>query len=151
MPIERQDEAVSPAVEGNRKVVLSTSIAESSLTLPGVRVVVDAGQSRASVFSPRTGMSRLVTQPVSKASADQRRGVQGELHLGCAIDCGAKRFMTVCQMQPDRRLPPRTSHRWRWSLPPGVSSPLQNCSGWTSRLPRLRPGTGAAAPAGRPG
>ncbi|MGG4483906.1 ATP-dependent helicase HrpB, partial [Paenibacillus illinoisensis] len=82
MPIERQDEAVSPAVEGNRKVVLSTSIAESSLTLPGVRVVVDAGQSRASVFSPRTGMSRLVTQPVSKASADQRRGRAGRIAPG---------------------------------------------------------------------
>ncbi|PYY26662.1 ATP-dependent helicase HrpB [Paenibacillus illinoisensis] len=82
MPIERQDEAVRPAMEGNRKVVLSTSIAESSLTLPGVRVVVDAGLSRASVFSPRTGMSRLVTQPVSKASADQRRGRAGRIAPG---------------------------------------------------------------------
>lgn len=82
MPVERQDEAVRPADEGKRKVVLSTSIAESSLTLPGVKVVVDAGLSRASVFSPRTGMSRLVTLPVSKASADQRRGRAGRIAPG---------------------------------------------------------------------
>ncbi|MGF9695685.1 MULTISPECIES: ATP-dependent helicase HrpB [Paenibacillus] len=82
MPVERQDEAVRPASAGSRKVVLSTSIAESSLTLPGVRVVVDSGLSRASVFSPRTGMSRLVTQPVSKASADQRRGRAGRIAPG---------------------------------------------------------------------
>lgn len=82
MPVERQDEAVRPADEGKRKVVLSTSIAESSLTLAGVKVVVDAGLSRASVFSPRTGMSRLVTLPVSKASADQRRGRAGRIAPG---------------------------------------------------------------------
>ncbi|MFE6073349.1 ATP-dependent helicase HrpB [Paenibacillus sp. NPDC057886] len=82
MPVERQDEAVRPAEEGKRKVVLSTSIAESSLTLAGVKVVVDAGLSRASVFSPRTGMSRLVTLPVSKASADQRRGRAGRIAPG---------------------------------------------------------------------
>ncbi|SLJ97038.1 MULTISPECIES: ATP-dependent helicase HrpB [unclassified Paenibacillus] len=82
MPVEGQDEAVRPADEGKRKVVLSTSIAESSLTLAGVKVVVDAGLSRASVFSPRTGMSRLVTLPVSKASADQRRGRAGRIAPG---------------------------------------------------------------------
>lgn len=82
MPVERQDEAVRPAVAGWRKVVLSTSIAESSLTLTGVKVVVDAGLSRASAFSPRTGMSRLVTLPVSKASADQRRGRAGRIAPG---------------------------------------------------------------------
>lgn len=82
MPAEKQDEAIRPAAGGWRKVVLSTSIAESSLTLPGVKVVVDAGLSRASSFSPRTGMSRLVTLPVSKASADQRRGRAGRLAPG---------------------------------------------------------------------
>ena len=74
MPVEQQDEAIRPAAEGSRKVVLSTSIAESSLTLTGVKIVVDAGLSRASAFSPRTGMSRLVTLPVSKASADRTAG-----------------------------------------------------------------------------
>jgi ATP-dependent helicase HrpB len=82
MSAEKQDEAIRPAAGGWRKVVLSTSIAESSLTLPGVKVVVDAGLSRASAFSPRTGMSRLVTQPVSKASADQRRGRAGRIAPG---------------------------------------------------------------------
>ncbi|OMF67285.1 ATP-dependent helicase HrpB [Paenibacillus sp. FSL R5-0766] len=82
MPVEQQDEAIRPAAEGSRKVVLSTSIAESSLTLAGVKIVVDAGLSRASAFSPRTGMSRLVTLPVSKASADQRRGRAGRIAPG---------------------------------------------------------------------
>ncbi|WP_440118929.1 ATP-dependent helicase HrpB [Paenibacillus sp. QZ-Y1] len=82
MPMKQQDEAVRPAEAGKRKVVLSTSIAESSLTLAGIKVVVDAGLSRASVFSPRTGMSRLVTLPVSKASADQRRGRAGRIAPG---------------------------------------------------------------------
>jgi ATP-dependent helicase HrpB len=82
MSAEKQDEAIRPAVDGWRKVVLSTAIAESSLTLPGVKVVVDAGLSRASAFSPRTGMSRLVTLPASKASADQRRGRAGRIAPG---------------------------------------------------------------------
>ncbi|PZT54688.1 ATP-dependent helicase HrpB [Paenibacillus silvae] len=82
MAAEKQDEAIRAAAEGWRKVVLSTSIAESSLTIPGVKVVVDAGQSRASSFSARTGMSRLVTLPVSKASADQRRGRAGRIAPG---------------------------------------------------------------------
>ena len=82
MSADKQDEAIRPAAEGGRKVVLSTSIAESSLTLSGVKVVVDAGLSRAAMFSPRTGMSRLVTLPVSKASADQRRGRAGRIAPG---------------------------------------------------------------------
>ncbi|WP_145046463.1 ATP-dependent helicase HrpB [Paenibacillus xylanexedens] len=82
MSLERQDEAIRPAPQGMRKVVLSTSIAESSLTIAGIKVVVDAGLSRASVFSARTGMSRLMTMPVSKASADQRRGRAGRTAPG---------------------------------------------------------------------
>ncbi|MHA6484267.1 ATP-dependent helicase HrpB [Paenibacillus sp. strain BS8-2] len=82
MRLEAQAEAVAPCQENKRKIVLATSIAESSLTVAGVRIVVDSGQMRISRFSPRTGMSRLETVPVSKASADQRRGRAGRLAPG---------------------------------------------------------------------
>lgn len=82
LPGERQDFALQPAPAGRRKVVLSTAIAESSLTIEGVRVVVDAGYMRQPVFSPATGMSRLETVRVSQASADQRRGRAGRLGPG---------------------------------------------------------------------
>ncbi len=77
LPQEAQDLALAPAQPGTRKVVLATSIAETSLTVDGVRIVVDAGFSRVPRFSPRTGMTRLDTVPVSVASADQRRGRAG--------------------------------------------------------------------------
>jgi ATP-dependent helicase HrpB len=82
LPQEEQDEAIVPAVDGVRKIVLSTSIAETSLTVQGVRVVIDSGLMRVQRFSPRTGMSRLETLPVSRASADQRRGRAGRLEAG---------------------------------------------------------------------
>lgn len=77
-----QDRAIAPAPAGRRKVVLSTSIAETSLTIEGVRVVIDSGLARRSRFSPRTGMSSLETQRVSRASADQRRGRAGRIEPG---------------------------------------------------------------------
>lgn len=82
LPIEAQDAAIAPNRTGGRKVVLSTSVAETSLTVEGITVVVDAGLMRVSRFSPRTGMSRLETVPVSAASADQRRGRAGRLGPG---------------------------------------------------------------------
>ncbi|MFN4287515.1 MAG: ATP-dependent helicase HrpB [Brevundimonas sp.] len=77
-----QDRALSPAPPGQRKVVLATAIAETSLTIEGVRIVVDSGLSRISRFDPGTGVSRLVTVPVSQASADQRRGRAGRTGPG---------------------------------------------------------------------
>ncbi|QHW29975.1 ATP-dependent helicase HrpB [Paenibacillus rhizovicinus] len=77
LPPEAQDRAVSAAAGGERKIVLATSIAESSVTVRGVRIVVDGGLSRVPRFSPRTGMARLETVSVSVASADQRRGRAG--------------------------------------------------------------------------
>jgi ATP-dependent helicase HrpB len=82
LPQEAQDRAIEPAAPGERKVVLATSIAETSLTIEGVRVVVDAGLMRVPRFSPRTGMSRLETVRVTRASADQRRGRAGRLGPG---------------------------------------------------------------------
>ncbi len=78
----QQEEALLPAPFGRRKVVLATSIAETSLTVEGVRVVIDSGLMRVPRFSPRTGMTRLETVRVSRPSADQRRGRAGRLGPG---------------------------------------------------------------------
>jgi ATP-dependent helicase HrpB len=75
-----QDRAIRPGAR--RRVVLATSIAETSLTIPGVRVVVDAGLARRPRFSPSTGMTRLETLRVSRATADQRRGRAGRTDTG---------------------------------------------------------------------
>lgn len=77
-----QDEAVLPARPGERKVVLATSIAETSLTIEGIRIVVDSGLSRVPRFSPRSGMTRLDTVRVSRAAADQRSGRAGRTAPG---------------------------------------------------------------------
>ena len=82
-----QDAAIAPAPSGRRKVVLATSIAETSLTIEGIRVVVDGGMMRIPRFSPRTGMTHLETVRVSRASADQRRGRAGRLMPGVCIRC----------------------------------------------------------------
>jgi len=77
-----QDRAIRPAGPGRRKVVLATSIAETSLTIEGVRIVVDAGLSRVPRYEPDTGLTRLETVRVSRASADQRRGRAGRTEPG---------------------------------------------------------------------
>jgi len=77
-----QDAALKASPAGERKVVLATTIAETSLTIDGIEVVVDAGLRRYSQFDPSTGMSRLVTAQVSQAAADQRRGRAGRLRNG---------------------------------------------------------------------
>lgn len=79
---DAQNRAIEPSPSGRRKVVLATSIAETSLTIEGVRVVVDSGRMRVPRFSARTGMTRLETVPVSRASAEQRCGRAGRLAPG---------------------------------------------------------------------
>ncbi len=81
LPQAAQDAALFP-LPGRRKVVLATAIAETSLTIEGIRVVIDGGQMRLPRFDPNGGMTRLVTLPVSKASAEQRRGRAGRLMPG---------------------------------------------------------------------
>ena len=79
---EVQDRAIAPAPPGRRKVVLATSIAETSLTIEGVRIVVDSGLSRVPRYEPDVGITRLETVRVSRASADQRRGRAGRTAPG---------------------------------------------------------------------
>jgi ATP-dependent helicase HrpB len=90
LPTEEQDRAIAPSRPPFRKVVLSTDIAESSLTVEGVRIVIDAGQTRSPRFDPRTGMTRLRTVPISKASADQRTGRAGRTAPGVAYRLWSK-------------------------------------------------------------
>ena len=82
LPLETQDAALRPAKAGRRKVILATSIAETSLTIEGVRVVIDGGFARVPRFVPRTGFTTLETGPVARAAADQRRGRAGRLGPG---------------------------------------------------------------------
>jgi ATP-dependent helicase HrpB len=77
-----QDRAISPAPPGRRKVVLATSIAETSLTIEGIRVVIDSGLSRVPRYEPDVGITRLETVRVSRAAADQRRGRAGRVEPG---------------------------------------------------------------------
>ncbi len=96
-----QDVALRPGPPGRRKVVLATSIAETSLTIEGVRVVIDSGLARVPKFSPASGMTRLTTVRVSRASADQRRGRAGRTAPGVCYRLWAS--------QEDHHLLPRTT------------------------------------------
>ncbi len=87
MPPAAQDAAIAPSAPGRRKVVLATNVAETSLTIDGVRMVIDSGLERVPRFSPRTGMTRLETARITRASADQRRGRAGRTGPGIAIRC----------------------------------------------------------------
>jgi ATP-dependent helicase HrpB len=82
LPYKKQQEAILPNPQGRRKVILSTSIAETSLTIEGITVVIDSGLSRIPKFDPRSGFTRLETVKVTKDSADQRAGRAGRLGPG---------------------------------------------------------------------
>jgi ATP-dependent helicase HrpB len=82
LPQQAQDVAIAPPAPGMRKVVLSTAIAETSLTIEGVRVVIDSGLMRVPRFDPRTGLTRLDTIKITHDSAEQRRGRAGRLEPG---------------------------------------------------------------------
>ncbi|WP_421780498.1 ATP-dependent helicase HrpB [Kiloniella litopenaei] len=82
LPMAKQRKAIEPAGNGKRKVVLATSIAETSLTIDGIRIIVDCGFRRSPRFDPSSGLTRLETIRVSRASADQRAGRAGRLEPG---------------------------------------------------------------------
>ena len=79
---DEQDRAIAPATPGRRKIVLATSIAETSITIEGVRIVVDSGLARVPRYEPDVGVTRLETVRVSRAAADQRRGRAGRIEPG---------------------------------------------------------------------
>jgi ATP-dependent helicase HrpB len=101
LSLEAQQQALLPDPAGRRKVVLATSIAETSLTIEGVRVVVDSGYSRVPRFDSRSGLTRLETVRVTQDSADQRAGRAGRLGPGVAYRLWSE--ATHATLQPQRR------------------------------------------------
>ena len=85
LSLNEQRKAILPAPAGQRKVVLATNIAETSLTIEGIRLVVDTAQERVASFDPRTGLTRLLTQRISQASMVQRAGRAGRLEPGICL------------------------------------------------------------------
>lgn len=110
LPPEEQDRAVKPGPR--RKVIVATNVAETSLTIPGVRAVVDAGLARVARFDPHRGIDTLLIEPVSQASAEQRAAARAAPVLGAASGCGHR---------PTTR--------------PGRCVRRPRSSGWTSRRP----------------
>ena len=90
LSLSDQRKAILPAEKGMRKVVLATNIAETSLTIEGIRLVVDCAQERVARFDPRTGLTRLLTQRISQASMTQRAGRAGRLEPGICLHLTAK-------------------------------------------------------------
>ncbi|HEV2606513.1 MAG TPA: ATP-dependent helicase HrpB, partial [Xanthomonadaceae bacterium] len=99
LPLEQQTAALNPDPLGRRRVVLATNVAESSVTLPGVRVVIDAGLAREPRYDPNSGFSRLETTTISQASADQRAGRAGRVAEGFAY----RLWPESQRLEPQRR------------------------------------------------
>ena len=101
LPIADQDAALAPSPPGRRRVVLATDIAETSLTVEGVRVVVDSGEARSPRFDPRSGLTKLRTGPISRASAEQRAGRAGRTEPGVAYRLWSKFEHAARRPHPD--------------------------------------------------
>ncbi|WP_234283496.1 MULTISPECIES: ATP-dependent helicase HrpB [unclassified Halomonas] len=119
LPLEEQRRALKPEPDGRRRVVLSTAIAESSVTVDGVRIVIDAGQERVPVFQPRSGLSRLETRRVNRASADQRRGRAGRQGPGLCLRLWAEEQPLQAHGEPEMLqadLAPLAFELARWGI-----------------------------------
>src|SRR5262249_336684 len=113
LPQPDQDMAIEPAPRGRKKVVLATSIAETSFTIDGIRVVIDAGQLRAPRFDPRSGLTRLETIRVTQDSADQRRGRAGRVAPGvCYRLWTEQEHQTLTTRRPPEILDADLSSLW---------------------------------------
>lgn len=126
LPQAAQEAAIAPAASGTRKVVLATSIAETSLTIDGIRVVIDAGLLRLPRFDPRSGLTRLDTIRVTQDSAEQRRGRAGRREPGiCYRLWTEKEQATLAPRRPpeilDADLAPLVLELAQW----GTSDPLE--------------------------
>ncbi len=99
LPVEQQSRVLQPAQDGRRRVVLATNVAESSVTLPGVRVVIDSGLAREPRYDPNSGFSRLDVVNIAQASADQRAGRAGRVAEGWAY----RLWPESQRLEPQRR------------------------------------------------
>ncbi len=121
LPPDTQDRALRPAAEG-RRVILATSIAETSLTVPGVRIVIDGGWRRAPRLDPASGLARLATLRISRAAAEQRAGRAGREGPGIAIRLWSEAL--------HRGLPP---HDRPEILEADLAPALLDCAAWGAR------------------
>lgn len=133
LPLSEQRKAILPAPAGKRKVVLATNIAETSLTIEGIRLVVDSAQERVARFDPRTGLTRLVTQRISQASMTQRAGRAGRLFRGSACICSAKNRRNGRRRRASRRSCTAICRRCCWSCCSGAATIRPRWPGWISR------------------
>ena len=99
LPVEQQSRVLQPAPDGRRRVVLATNVAESSVTLPGVRVVIDSGLAREPRYDPNSGFARLGVVSIAQASADQRAGRAGRVADGWAY----RLWPQSQRLEPQRR------------------------------------------------
>ncbi|MFC0676376.1 ATP-dependent helicase HrpB [Lysobacter korlensis] len=99
LPVEQQSRVLQPAADGRRRVVLATNVAESSVTLPGVRAVIDSGLAREPRYDPNSGFARLDVVPIAQASADQRAGRAGRVAEGWAY----RLWPQSQRLEPQRR------------------------------------------------
>ncbi len=123
LPRASQERAINPTPGGRRRVILATAIAETSLTIEGVRVVIDPGFSRRTSFDPNSGLSRLVTVRVSRAAARQRRGRAGRLEPGVCYRLWPETDNQALAAQPrpeilDADLAPLALELANWGTPP---------------------------------
>jgi ATP-dependent helicase HrpB len=121
LPFKKQQEAILPNSNGRRKIVLSTSIAETSLTIEGITVVIDSGYSRIQKFDPRSGLSRLETVRVTRDAADQRAGRAGRLKPGVCyrLWSQATQLQLLATRQPeimDADLTPLLLELFNWGI-----------------------------------
>ena len=101
LPVEQQQRVLQPARDGRRRVVLATNVAESSVTLPGVRVVIDSGLAREPRFDPNSGFTRLDVVAIAQASADQRAGRAGRVAEGWACRLWPQSQRLDAQRRPE--------------------------------------------------
>jgi ATP-dependent helicase HrpB len=122
---QEQDAAIKPAADGRRKVVLATPVAESSITIDGVRIVIDSGLVRQPVYEPSTGITRLETIRASQASADQRAGRAGRTAPGIAV--------RIWRAEQTKALPAFSTPQ---VLASDLSAMVLDCLAWGVRDPR---------------
>ena len=101
LPLHEQDAAITPSPLGRRKVVLATDLAQTSLTIEGIRIVIDAGLARSPHFEPATGLSRLVTTRIAQDAASQRTGRAGRLEPGLCLRLWFEKEALIPQTRPE--------------------------------------------------
>ncbi len=101
LPLAQQQEVLSASRQSCRRIILSTAIAESSVTVPGVRIVVDSGRERVPIYQPRSGLTRLTTRLVNRASADQRRGRAGREAAGFCYRLWSEETVLASHREPE--------------------------------------------------